>query len=146
MIEISPKAVVHFGGNDFFIGVSPSGHAVTLDVDHERASAPTPMELLLIALGGCTGVDVVGILKKKRQLVTDYRIEVSGERRVEHPRSFTKMHVHHIVSGAGIDRTAVARAIELSESKYCSVAATLRPTAEITSSFEIIEAAPAETV
>src|SRR6266545_5045101 len=85
------KAVVHFAGNDFFIGITPSGHALTLDTNHERGSAPTPMELLLVALGSCTGVDVEGILKKKRENVTEYRVEVSGVRREDHPRSYKRI-------------------------------------------------------
>ena len=133
------KADVYYAGNDFFIGRTPSGHSQVMDVDHDRASAATPVELLLIALGACTAVDVVSILKKKRQDVTDYRVEVRGERREEHPRAFTKMEVKHIVHGRGVAPEAVARAIELSETKYCSVAATLRPTVEIVSTFEIIE-------
>ena len=135
-----PKAVIHSAGHDFFIGISPSGHAVTLDTDHERASGPTPMELLLIALGSCTAVDVISILKKKREDVTDYRVEVSGTRRDEYPRSFKQLCVHHVITGHRVSEKAVAQAVELSEEKYCSVAATLRPTAEIISSFEIIEA------
>jgi putative redox protein len=97
--------------------------------------------LLLVALGGCTGVDVVSILKKKRERITDYRVEVGGDRREEYPRSFTKLYVHHVLTGHSLSRSAVAHAIELSEQKYCSVAATLRPGAEIVSSFEIVEAA-----
>jgi putative redox protein len=134
------KAVVHHAGDDFFIAISPSGHAMTLDTDSQRASAASPMELLLVALGGCTAVDVIGILQKKREQVTDYRVEVRGERRDEHPRSFRRMEVRHILTGKGLSPKAVAQAIELSENKYCSVAATLRPAAEIVSSFEIIEA------
>lgn len=134
-----PKATVQFAGNDLFIGITPSQHAVTLDTDHERAAAPTPMELLLIALGSCTAVDVIGILAKKREDVKEYRVEVRGERREEHPRSYKRMEVHHIVRGRNISENSVRQAIELSESKYCSVAATLRPTAEIVSSFEIIQ-------
>lgn len=133
------KAIVHFAGNDLFIGITPSGHALTLDTNHERNAAPTPMELLLLALGSCTGVDVVGILQKKRETVTDYRVEVRGERREDHPRSYKRMEVHHIVRGRNISEKSVMQAIELSEAKYCSVAATLRPTAEIVSSYEIIE-------
>jgi putative redox protein len=93
----------------------------------------------LLALGSCTGVDVVSILRKKRETVTDYRVEVRGRRREDHPRSYERMEVHHIVTGRNISERSVAQAIELSEQKYCSVAATLRPTAEIVSSFEIIE-------
>jgi putative redox protein len=146
MSHTPPSAVIRYGGAGFFIGVSPSGHAINIDTDHERSSAPTPMELLLIALGSCTGVDVVSILEKKRQRVTDYRVEVTGERREEYPKRFEKMYVRHIVTGVQLDPTAVARAIELSEEKYCSVAATLRPTVEIISSFEVIEAATTNTV
>ena len=135
----NPKATVYFAGNEFFVGTTPSGHAITLDTDHERASAPTPIELLLVALGSCTAVDVISILQKKRAHVADYRVEVRGQRRDEHPRSYSRMEVHHIVRGRNISERALAQAIELSETKYCSVAATLRPTAEILSTFEIIE-------
>ena len=96
-------------------------------------------ELLLLAVGSCTAIDVVSILEKKRQIVTDYKVEVTGERREEHPRSFTKINIHHIVYGRSVSEKAVADAIELSDTKYCSVAATVKPTAEITTSFEIIE-------
>ncbi len=135
-------AVVHYAGNDLFIGITPSGHAVSLDTDHDRSSAPTPVELLLVALGSCTGVDVIGILRKKRAEVLDYKIVISGERRAEHPRSFSRMLVKHIIRGRNLSEKAVAQAIELSDAKYCSVAATLRPTVEIVSSHEIIEVAP----
>jgi putative redox protein len=133
------KATIHFAGNDFFVGVTPSGHAQAIETDSARASAATPMELLLIALGSCTGVDMISILKKKRQHVTDYRIEVSGDRRDDYPRSYTRLYVKHIVHGHGVSETAVASAIELSETKYCSVAATLRGSAEIIMSYEIVE-------
>ncbi len=133
------KATIHLAGNDLFVGVTPSGHAQAIETDSTRASAATPMELLLIALGSCTGVDVISILKKQRQQVTDYRIEVSGERREEFPKSYTRLFVKHIVRGRGVSETAVARAIELSDTKYCSVAGTLRGSAEIVASYEIVE-------
>jgi putative redox protein len=133
------KATIYLAGDDLFVGVSPSGHALPLDTNHERASAATPVELLLIALGSCTAVDVISILRKKRERVTDYRVEVRGERRAEHPRHFTKMEVRHIVRGHAVSEKALSQAIELSETKYCSVAATLRPTVEIVSSYEIVE-------
>lgn len=132
------KATIHCAGDELFIGISPSGHAQVLDTNHDRASAATPVELLLIALGSCTAVDVVSILTKKREKVTDYRVEVTGTRREEHPRSFTRMDVRHILRGHNLSAKAVEQAIELSEEKYCSVAATLRPTVEIVSSYEII--------
>jgi putative redox protein len=133
------RASVVFSGDDLFIGVTPSRHAQVIDTNTQRASAASPMELLLLALGSCTGVDVISIMKKKRQDVTDYRIEVTGERRAEHPRAYTKMNIRHVVRGRNLSEAALAQAVELSEAKYCSVAATLRPTVEIVSSFEIIE-------
>ena len=139
MANKDTKATIHFAGNDFFIGITPSGHAQAVETDSARATAATPMELLLIALGSCTGVDVISILKKKRQHVTDYRIEVSGDRREEFPRSYTRLYVKHIVHGRGVSEQALTSAIELSETKYCSVAATLRGSAEIVTSYEIVE-------
>ncbi|MDX6529713.1 MAG: putative redox protein [Blastocatellia bacterium] len=139
MTSKNTKATIHFAGNDFFVGVTPSGHAQAIETDSDRASSATPMELILIALGSCTGVDVISILKKKRQHVTDYRIEVSGERREEFPKSYTRLYVKHIVRGRGVSEQALASAIELSDTKYCSVAATLRGSAEIVTSYEIVE-------
>jgi putative redox protein len=139
-MSVESLATVHFAGNDFFIGITPSQHALTLDTNHERSSAPSPMELLLVALGSCTAVDVISILNKKREDIRDYRVEIRGERREEHPRSYSRIAVHHILKGRNVSKKSVKQAIELSETKYCSVAATLRPTAEIVSSFEIIEA------
>lgn len=139
MSQGDAKATIHFAGEGLFIGISPSGHAQVLETDTARASAATPMELLLLALGSCTAVDVISILKKKRERVTDYRVEVRGERREEYPRKFTRMEVRHVLRGRNISARAVEQAIELSENKYCSVAATLRPGVEIVSSYEIVE-------
>ena len=139
------KALVRFVSDDLFLGITPSGHAMALDTDSQRSTAPSPVELLLVALGSCTATDVASILTKKRQHVTSYVVEVSGQRRDEYPRKFTSMKVHHIFTGRSISPRAVAHAIELSETKYCSVAATLRPTVEIQSSFEIIEEPTTET-
>jgi len=135
------KATVQYGGNDFFIGTSPAGHAQVMETNGERAAAATPIELLLIAVGGCMASDVVDILRKKRQIVSDYKVEVVGERREDFPRSFKSIRLHHILTGESLSETAVKQAIELSDSKYCSVAATLRPTAEISVSFEVVEIA-----
>ena len=132
-------AVIHSAGEGLFIGITPSGHAQVLETDSARARAATPLELLLVALGGCTAVDVISILKKKREQVTHYRVEVRGTRRDEHPRAFTRIEVRHIVRGRGVSEKALASAIELSETKYCSVAATLRPGVELSTSYEIIE-------
>jgi putative redox protein len=141
---INANATIHYAGDDYFVAVPPSGHAVTLDVNGERSSAPGPLELLLIALGGCTGTDVISVLHKKRQQITNYRIEVHGERREEHPRSFRRMEVRHILHGRAISEEAVKKAVDISINKYCSVAATLRPTVEIVTSYEIHEDAAPE--
>ncbi len=134
------KATVKSAGDEFFIGTTSNNYSLTLDTKSDRHSAPTPVEMLLVSAAACTAVDVVSILEKKRQSVTDYKVEITGTRRDEHPRSFTKMHIHHIVYGHDVSEQAVIRAIELSDTKYCSVAATVRPTVEITTSFEIIPA------
>ena len=132
-------AVVRFVDEDLFVGTTPGGRALVLDTNSQRSSAPSPIELLLVALGSCPATDVASILKKKRQQVTGYTVEVSGVRRDEYPRSYTSMKVHHILTGRSISSKAVAQAIELSETKYCSVSDTLRPKVEIQSTFEIIE-------
>lgn len=139
MSDNQTKAIVQWAGEDLYIGTSPSGHSVTIDTKGENKSAPSPVELLMIAVAGCTAVDVVSILKKKRQRITAYKAEITGERRDEHPRSFTSMHVHHLVYGDDVSEQAVTQAIALSDEKYCSVAATVRPTVTITTSFEIVE-------
>jgi putative redox protein len=139
VIDNQSKATLHFAGNDFFVGVSPSGHAQLIETNSKRNSAASPLELLMLALGSCTGVDVISVLKKQRQQVSNYRIEVSGERRDEYPKAFTKLYVKHIVTGHAVSEQAVARAIELSDQKYCSVAATVRGSAEIITSYEIVE-------
>lgn len=136
MAEVT--AMVYYGGNNFFVGVGPGGQALVMETDGHRGSAPSPVDLLLIALGGCMGSDVVEILGKKRERVTDYRIEIQGERREDFPRSYKKIKVHHVVKGPNVSEDSVKQAVELSNSKYCSVAATLRPTAEISVSFDVI--------
>ena len=138
----SVKATVQFVSDDLFVGITPSGHSITLDTDSSRSIAPSPTELLLLAAGACTATDVASILTKKRQHVTSYVIEVSGVRRDDFPRKFTSMKVHHILTGRNLSPHAVAQAIELSDTKYCSVAASLRPGVEIQTSFEIIEDTP----
>ena len=132
------KATVKYAGDELFIGTPPSGHAQLIDTKGDRRSAPTPVEMLLVAVAACTAADVISILIKKRQDVTAYDVEITGDRKEDHPRAFTAFHVHHIVQGRNVSETAVERAIELSDTKYCSVAATVRPTAEIVTSFEIV--------
>lgn len=139
MSENLYKATILYAGDEFFIGTTPSGHSQVMDTKGDRKSAASPLELLLISVAACTAVDVVSILAKKRQDVTDYKVEIAGARREEFPRGFIAFHINHIVSGRSISEKAVADAIELSDTKYCSVAYTVKPTAKITTSYEIIE-------
>lgn len=126
-----------------FEGKFSTGHTITMDTSVEQGgedSGPRPVELLLAGLAGCAGMDVIAILKKKRQDVTAFSVLVQGERRKEQPRSFTKLHVVYEVAGRGIDAEAVRQAVHLSEDKYCSVAAMLRCAAPITREIRIAEA------
>ncbi len=133
------KATIQSAGDEFFIGTTPSGHAQAIDTKGDRKTAPSPLELLLVSVAACTAADVISILEKKRQQISDYKVEIEGTRREEFPRAFTAFHIHHIVYGRAVSEKSVAQAIELSDEKYCSVAATVRPTAKITTSYEIIE-------
>ncbi len=132
------KATVKYAGDEFFIGTTPNGYSQVMDTKGDRHSAPTPMEMLLVSVAACTAVDVISILNKKRQNVTDYDVEITGVRADDHPRKFISFHINHIVRGRDISEKALADAIELSDDKYCSVAATVRPTATITTTYEII--------
>ena len=120
-----------------FLGVTPSGHEVPIDSDREKNSAPGPMEMLLVALAACTATDVVVILQKKRQPLEALEVVASGERASEPPRVWTEIEVVYRLHGR-LDEHAVEHAIELSQSKYCSVSAMLGKTAKLTHRFEII--------
>jgi putative redox protein len=104
---------------------------------------PSPIDALIAALGACSGMDVISILRKKRQQVTAYTIELEGDRSDEHPKSFTRIELVHRVRGRGISRAAVEEAVRLSEEKYCSVHANLAPGATLTSRIELEEEATA---
>lgn len=137
------KARVKWIENVCFMGESGSGHAVVLDGALEgggRNLGMRPMEMLLIGMGGCTSFDVVTILKKSRQLVTDCEVEISAERADEVPKVFTKIHVHFIVTGKSVNPAQVERAVKLSAEKYCSASIMLGKAVEITHDFEIQEA------
>ncbi len=124
--------------------VTPSGHAVILDAGPEVGGTdqgPRPMELVLVALAGCTAMDVLSILRKKRQPLEGFAMEVRGERAPEHPRVYTDIDLLYIVKG-NVDPQAVARAIELSATKYCSVSAMLSKTARIRYRYRIEPTAP----
>jgi len=126
-----------------FIGESGSGHAVVMDGPPEhggRNLGVRPMEMLLLGMGGCTAFDVVHILKKSRQLVTDCVAELEATRTDEDPKVFEVIHVHFIVTGKGLDDKRVARAVSLSAEKYCSASIMLGKTATITHDYEIREA------
>jgi putative redox protein len=123
-----------------FLGESGSGHAVVMDGPPEhggRNLGVRPMEMLLLGMGGCTAFDVVHILKKSRQPISDCVAELEAERASEDPKVFTRIHVHFIVTGAGLDEDRVSRAVSLSADKYCSASIMLGKTAKITHDYEI---------
>lgn len=137
------KARIKWVQDATFIGESGSGHAVVMDgpPDHGgRNLGVRPMEMLLLGLGGCTAFDVVHILKKSRQLVTDCVAEIEAQRTSEDPKVFSTIHVHFTVTGKGLDDKRVARAVQLSAQKYCSASIMLGKTATITHDYEIQEA------
>ena len=121
-----------------FVGTDSTNHSVVLSTA-KNGTGSKPSDMLLIALGACTAVDVVGILGKKRQNLTGMQIKVSGQQDADPPWTFRKIHIQFSVHGKGLSERAVEQAIQLSEEKYCSVAATIRGVAEITSSYQIVE-------
>ena len=130
-------ATVKWIGEEKFVALGPSGHALAIDSDRQSNTAPGPMELLLLALGACTATDVVIVLKKKRQKLESLEVICSGERAPDPPQVWIKLELMYRLRGH-LDEAAVKRAIELSEEKYCSVSATLRKTATLTWHFEIL--------
>lgn len=125
-----------------FVGQSGSGHTVVMDDAHGN-TATKPVELALLALGGCTAFDVIGILRKMRQRVTGYDVELHAEQRSEPPSVFTRVTIKHKLRGT-VDPKALKKAIHLSETKYCSVGAMIGKSAQIETSFEIVPEAEAE--
>ncbi len=126
-----------------------SGHHVTLDAadyDGGQNTGFRPMELLLVGLGGCTGMNVISILRKKRQQVTGYEVHVSGIRAEDHPMVFVEITVEHIVTGYRVQPEAVARAIQLSKERYCGAGAMLGMVAHVTHTFRLVEAAETQPV
>ena len=141
----SKNAVVRQIQGITFAGKTENGPWVVMDGPGSfggNDGGARPKELLLFALGGCTGSDVVSILKKKRVPLEEFEIRLSGEVRDEHPQVYTSIHVEYIFRGEGIQAADVERAIELSTTKYCSVSAMLRASVKITHSYQIMEREP----
>jgi putative redox protein len=138
------KARIKWVEHMTFVGESGSGHSVVMDGAPEsggRDLGIRPMEMLLLGLGGCTAFDVVMILGKARQAVSDCVVEIEAARADTEPKVFTKIHVHFVVTGRNLADKHVARAVELSAEKYCSASIMLGKTAVITHDYEIVDAA-----
>jgi putative redox protein len=136
------KARIKWVDGMTFIGESASGHAVVMDASPEvggRNLGPRPMEMLLLGTGGCSSIDVMMILKKSRQAVSDCYVEMSAERAETDPKVFTKIHMHFVVKGKDIKPEAVEKAVKLSAEKYCSASIMLGATAEMTHDFEVVQ-------
>lgn len=138
MVEAKVKLV----GGMQFEGDSTSGHRLTMDADSASGGENKgfrPMELLLVGFGGCSGMDVISILRKKRQDVKGFEINIKGEKADSHPHIYKEVHIEYVVKGKGVEKEAVERAIALSLDKYCSVGATLGKAGKITHSYRIEE-------
>ncbi|RDH83257.1 MAG: OsmC family protein [endosymbiont of Escarpia spicata] len=137
------KARVKWVQDATMLGESGSGHAVVMDGPPEhggRNLGVRPMEMLLLGMGGCTEFDVLSILRKSRQQVTDCVVELEAERSESEPKVFSRIHAHFIVTGKGLNEKHVSRAISLSAEKYCSASIMLGQMAEITHDYEIHDA------
>lgn len=136
------KARVKWVEGVTFLGETESSHAIVMDGAPEgggRNLGPRPMETLLIGAGGCTAYDVVTILRRGRQDIVDVAVEMDADRAAEDPKVFTRIHLHFVVKGRQVRPEAVARAVELSATKYCSASIMLGKTAAVTHDFEIVE-------
>ncbi|MDG6937876.1 MAG: OsmC family protein [Nitrososphaerota archaeon] len=139
MSEGEWKAEVDWSGDNVFLGSDASGHTVVFDAVQGAPKGISPMTALLTSLGACTGMDIVAILKKRKQNLASLRIFISGER-PEHglPKPWTSIHIKYVLSGVGLERRYVEEAIKDSTEKFCSVGATIQPTAKISHSYEIV--------
>jgi len=139
------KAILRYIEGLAFVGKSESNHWVTIDGPKEFSggdAAVHPMELVLLALGGCTGGDVVSILTKKKVHLQGFEIHIDAERSDTHPKVFTKIHIEYVFIGHELNVVHVRRAIDLSQQKYCSVSAMLRSSVPISTSYQILEGDP----
>jgi putative redox protein len=137
------NAKVTWKGRMSFEGSAASGFTLPLDTDPSIGGDDNgfePLELIAIGLGGCTAMDVISILQKKRQEITGFEVNIAAERATDHPKEFTRMKVEYIVHGHQVDRAAVERAIELSVTKYCPAQAMLAKAVEIEHTYVIFEA------
>lgn len=136
---------VKWNGKRRFVGWDEAGHGIVMDSRAEYGgdgSGVRPIELVLYGMAGCTGMDVISILEKKRQRVTDIEMTVRGTQRVEeYPKIYTQIEIEYVVTGIGVKPEAVARAIELSEEKYCSVRHMFGPQVKVVTSYRVIEQA-----
>ena len=136
------KATVKWLDNMSFVGESESGHSVVMDGPPDsggRNMGVRPMEMVLLGMGGCTAFDLVLILQRQRQQVIDCRVELDADRADDVPKVFTRIHVHYVVTGKGLDDKKVARAVEMTAEKYCSVSIMLAQSVDITHDYEIVE-------
>lgn len=136
------KARVEWKDEASFLAESGSGHTVLMDGPSEaggKNSGPRPMEMLLMGTGGCAAFDVVMILKKSRQEISDCVVEIEAERAAQEPKVFTRIHFHFILTGKTLNSAHVERAIKLSAEKYCSASIMLAKTAQLTHDFDIVE-------
>lgn len=131
------KAEVKWVGDELFLGTSESGHSLVLDAN-AGALAPSPLENVLISLGGCSSVDVVSILEKTRQTITGCKVEISATRVDSVPKLFSDIHLHFVITGVDVEEKHVKKAIDLSADKYCSVALMLNKSVNITHDYKII--------
>ena len=141
------KARIKWVEDRTFVGESGTGHKIVLGTasgPEGRTPGPSPMELVLIGTGGCLAFDVVHILERGREPIEDCVVELDAERATEDPKVFTRIHMRFVVTGRGLARAKVERAVDLSVEKYCSASAMLAKTATITHEVELIDTALAE--
>jgi putative redox protein len=137
------EATVRWAGRMTFIGKAGTNHLVPMDTSPEfdgDDSATKPLELLLVALGGCTGMDIVPLLKKMRQDVTAVELNITAERSEEHPKVYTRIDIEYVVAGRSLEEDKVKRAVELSQEKYCSVSAMLKRACPVNYTIRIVQA------
>jgi putative redox protein len=137
------EANVRWSGRMTFIGKAGTNHLVPMDTSPEfdgDDSATKPLELLLVALGGCTGMDIVPLLKKMRQDVTAVELNITAERSEEHPKVYTRIDIEYVVAGRSLEEDKVKRAVELSQEKYCSVSAMLKRACPVNYTIRIVQA------